>query len=306
MTKDEYINQLKSYLQSLTSDEQQEALQYYSDYFDEAGDDQKVIEELGDAETLAKTIVEKFANVPVETGKKSSEGGDEKAGGGDSAFDALYYSFEPSEVKNITMTFGGAQIVAIPGKKYAVETRGISADCLTCYLSSDGNLILKNDKRVNINFFNHDRRSRVIPRILVTLPEGGRVNRMKLYLGAGSFETRDINFKCNEGNIEVGAGNLVLKTISGGKIDFRCGMGNLDFKGELSGVCNIDCGMGSVKLNLKGNKDLYSYDAKVGLGDFRFNDQKRSGVSQYVNEAHKDNHFSVNCGMGSVVIKVEE
>lgn len=304
MTKDEYLNQLKGNLQSLTSDEQQEALQYYSDYFDEAGDVQKVIDELGNPETLAKTIVEKFANVPVETEKKTSE--DNNSNNGDTAFDALYYSFNPSEVKNISMSFGGAQIVAIPGKNFAVETRGISKDCMNCYLSSDGTLILKNDKRVNINFFSHDRSSRIVPRILLTLPEGGRVNRMKLYLGAGSFETRDINFKCTEGNVEVGAGNLVLKSIAGGTINFRCGMGNLDFKGELSGVCNIDCGMGSVKLNLKGNKDLYSYDAKVGLGDFRFNDQKRSGISQYVNEAHKDNHFSVNCGMGSVVIKVEE
>ena len=60
MNRDEYIKQLESNLLSLTEDEKAEAVQYYSDYFDEANDDQKVIEELGSPEELAKTITEKF------------------------------------------------------------------------------------------------------------------------------------------------------------------------------------------------------------------------------------------------------
>ena len=43
MTKEEYLNQLKMHLNALTQDELSEALQYYSDYFEEANDDQKVI-----------------------------------------------------------------------------------------------------------------------------------------------------------------------------------------------------------------------------------------------------------------------
>ena len=84
----------------------------------------------------------------------------------------------------------------------------------------------------------------------------------------------------------------------------RCGMGNLNLEGTMKGKSNIDCGMGAIKLELKGNSSDYSYDAKVGLGDFKFNDEKRSGVCQVYAGTRKENHFSVNCGMGSVNIKM--
>ena len=73
MTREEYLNELKSSIMSLSSDEQAEAIQYYSDYFDEADDDEKVMRELGSPEELAKTIIEKFANALVDT-KKNGEG----------------------------------------------------------------------------------------------------------------------------------------------------------------------------------------------------------------------------------------
>ena len=40
MTREEYLTALKNNIQSLTLDEQNEALQYYSDYFDDANDDE--------------------------------------------------------------------------------------------------------------------------------------------------------------------------------------------------------------------------------------------------------------------------
>ena len=82
----------------------------------------------------------------------------------------------------------------------------------------------------------------------------------------------------------------------------RCGMGNLNVEGAIKGKSNIDCGMGAVKLELSGSESEYSYDAQVGLGDFKFNDEKKSGVCQVYASERKANHFSVNCGMGSVNI----
>lgn len=73
MTREEYLNELKSSIMSLTSDEQAEAIQYYSDYFEEAGDDEKVMRELGSPEELSKTIIEKFANALVDTKSADSE-----------------------------------------------------------------------------------------------------------------------------------------------------------------------------------------------------------------------------------------
>lgn len=305
MTRATYLKQLKKNLPSLTTEEQNEAIQYYSDYFEEADDDEKVIAELGTPEELAKTIIEKMANVPVQTSKvNAEEQDDDDQSESSSSYDALYYEFDPADIKNISFRFGAAQVVAIPGNNFSIETRGITSDAMNCHLSPEGNLSIVNDKKVNLNFFSHDRKSRIIPRILITIPDNSKFNRLSIRIGAGSFETRDVDFSCKEGELEVGAGNLVIRKITGGQMNFRCGMGNLNFAGRITGVSNIDCGMGSIKLELEGNRDDYSYDVKVGLGDFRLNDDKKSGVCQVINDVRKDNHFSVNCGMGSVNIQI--
>jgi len=311
MTRDEYLNELKSSIMSLSSDEQAEAIQYYSDYFDEADDDEKVMRELGSPEELAKTIIEKFANALVDT-KKAGEGESDdnaqnrESASGDRSIDALYFEFAKKDVTNISMDFGAAEVALIEGDKYCIETRGLQQECLNCYLSKEGTLVVSNNRRFNLNFWSHDRRSRIVPRILVTIPKNAVVDKLRISVGAGKLVSRPLSISCQSGNMNVDAGNLVLDGIFGGKINMRCGMGNLEFKGSVTGIVNLDCGMGSVNLKLKGDPKSYSYDAKVGLGDFRFNGEKKSGVCQIYNNQKLANHFSVNCGMGSVNIKIEE
>ena len=308
MTREEYLNELKSSIMSLSSDEQAEAIQYYSDYFDEADDDEKVMRELGSPNELAKTIIEKFANALVDTKTESAGDSDEEqeSSGDGYSIDALYFEFNKSEVKNLSMDFGAAEVAVIEGDKYCIETRGLPEECLNCYLNKEGTLVVSNSHRFNLNFWSHNRRSRIVPRILVTLPKNASVEKLRIAVGAGKLTSRKLSVSCRSGNVDVGAGNIVVEGISGGKINMRCGMGNLEFKGSVTGVVNLDCGMGSVNLELKGNPKNYSYDAKVGLGDFRFNGEKKSGVCQIYNNQKMENHFSVNCGMGSVAIKISE
>ena len=303
MTREEYLAELKLKLSSLSQDELNEAMQYYSDYFDEANDDEKVMAELGSPEELSKVIVEKFANVLVKKEDIKSEEKDTESTV--QATDGLYFEFDKKKVKNVSFNFGAAQVIAISGKKFSFETRGISSGAFNCSINSEGTLIVNNEKRINLNFFSHQRNVRVVPKILVTIPEGFAIGHLKISVGAGSFETKNINLKYNSANISVGAGNLVLNNIYGGSANISCGMGNLQLAGTMTGSTNIDCGMGAVKLSLTGNQDDYSYDAKVGLGDFRFNSEKRSGVGQ-VQKSRKENNFSVNCGMGSVVIEMKQ
>jgi len=308
MTREEYLNELKSSIMSLSSDEQAEAIQYYSDYFDEADDDEKVMRELGTPEELAKTIIEKFANALVDT-KKAGEGDSEQEESTSSSegysIDALYFEFEKSQVKNLSLDFGAAEVAVIEGNKYCIETRGLPEEALNCYLNKEGTLVVSNAHRFNLNFWSHNRRSRIVPRVLVTLPTNASVGKLRIGVGAGKLVSRKLSLSCNSGNINVDAGNLVLDGIFGGKINMRCGMGNLEFKGSVTGNVNLDCGMGSVNIELKGDPKSYSYDAKVGLGDFRFNGEKKSGVCQIYNNQKLENHFSVNCGMGSVNIDIK-
>lgn len=302
MNREQYLSELKNNILSLTIDEQNEALQYYSDYFEEADNDEKVISELGTPEELAKTIIEKFANALVDTKSSKDESQDTTSEDGSVYEDALYYEFDKSKVRDLVMSFGAAEVVVISGSNYSIETRGIAAEAMNCHLSSDGVLTINNSKRLNLNFWSHDRKSRIVPRILVTIPEVAKLNKFKISVGAGNFKAKNINVCCQQGTVDVGAGKILLQSVFGGKLNIRCGMGDLEYKGSITGRSNIDCGMGSVKLELKGKSDDYSYDAKVGLGDFKFNNEKKSGVCQVLNNVKKENHFSVNCGMGSVSI----
>lgn len=310
MTREEYLNQLKNNLSSLTVDEQNEALQYYSDYFEDANDDEKIMAEFGTPEELAKSIVEKMANglAKVKSDAKENESENEKKSNYKrrSTDGILYHTFDKADVRNLSLAFSAAEVVAIPGKSFAVETRGLAKECLNVNLTAEGNLYISNNKRVNFNFWSHDRKNRVVPRILITIPENAVLNRISLGIGAGKFETKDISLSYEDGRFEVEAGNLVIKNISGNKTSLRCGMGNLEVSGELKNQTNIDCGMGSIKVDLEQNAEDCSYDLKVGLGDFKFNDEKKSGVKQVYEAGKNKNHFSVNVGMGSVNIQTKK
>ena len=58
MKRREYIERLEQLLLVLPQEEREEALQYYNDYFDDAGmeDEEKVIAELGSPEEVAAKI----------------------------------------------------------------------------------------------------------------------------------------------------------------------------------------------------------------------------------------------------------
>lgn len=61
MTRTEYLNQLEQALAQLHPSARQEALDYFNEYFDEKGDDQTAIAELGNPQEAAKEII---ANLP--------------------------------------------------------------------------------------------------------------------------------------------------------------------------------------------------------------------------------------------------
>lgn len=58
MSRIEFMNELRALLQDISAEEREEAMQYYNDYFDDAGveNEQGVIKELGSPKKVAQTI----------------------------------------------------------------------------------------------------------------------------------------------------------------------------------------------------------------------------------------------------------
>ncbi|MCR5763415.1 MAG: DUF1700 domain-containing protein [Treponema sp.] len=304
MTRDEYLSQLKYLLGSLSEEERMEALQYYMDYFDEAGDDAKVMSELGSPEELARSVNEKFATAVMHSRKEQADSDATDAGQSKSASDSLYFNFAENAVKSLELKLGAAEVVFISGKEYCIESRGIDSQNLECFLGNDGVLIVRNMKKINLDFFSHERSRRVVPRILVTVPENARMERFKLSVGAGRLRMKGVSFSSSSSELEIGAGSVECGKICSDRAVFRCGMGNLEFAGSVKGNTVIDCGMGCVKLRLEGSPDSYSYNLRLGLGEFNFNSEKKSGICQVQAEEKKENHFAVSCGMGNVSIYI--
>ena len=61
MTRQSFMMQLRKKLKRLPPEEFEAAVSYYDEYFDEAGDDQKVIAELGSPSEVAAKIISEFA-----------------------------------------------------------------------------------------------------------------------------------------------------------------------------------------------------------------------------------------------------
>ena len=77
MNREEYLNQLKKYLRRLPSDDYQNAMDYFTEYFEEAGPEGEaaVIKELGTpqeaaAELLSALLDEKIRLLPESSNKK--------------------------------------------------------------------------------------------------------------------------------------------------------------------------------------------------------------------------------------------
>ena len=307
MTKGEYLTKLKNLIQALPAEEQEEALAYYSDYFDDAESDDKVIEELGTPEELAKSIIEKFSCVLAKSPNTREENKSESNQTFTAEENSSYFEFEKSAVKNLGLSLGACNAVIKSGKTYKVEYRGFAPSSLRCEINMEGTLIIETKRGFNFQgFFSHEKKNRWCPRILITVPENAELENMKINLGAGQLKTLDLNILSKRTMIDVGAGNFEFSGLKSNASTVKCGMGNISLKGSLKGTTFIDCGMGAVNLILSDSSSDFSYDSKVALGSIEFNGEKRSGISQSYYGTHQENHISMNCGLGEIKVKFQK
>lgn len=68
MNRTEFMRQLESLLQNISATEREEALQYYNEYFNDAGpeNEQNVIEALGNPVKVAENIKRTFSGTVME------------------------------------------------------------------------------------------------------------------------------------------------------------------------------------------------------------------------------------------------
>lgn len=296
MTRQEYLSELKYCLRSLPVEEQEEALEFYRSYFEDACDDEEVMREFGSPENLAQEIISKFASVPEL--RKSSE---------NKGAEGRFGNYKREEVRSLDISVGVAEVVlAGEGDTFSVEYRNLNPGDIKCGLSPFGTFTVENNRRFPdvSKLFRNENNGVSHARILIKIPADCKLDLLRLHVGAGSFTCKNVSITTSRSYVDVGAGNLELERVKGGSGEFHVGMGHLSYKGSLSGMVKADCGMGQLEMKLSGNKEDYSISAHVGLGSVSLNDTKKDGFGNLECQETKANHFSVNCGLGEVKISI--
>lgn len=216
------------------------------------------------------------------------------------------YNFPVQQVTSLNISIDAAEVMIQTGNDYSVKGINIEPDSLYCKLTSSGQLKIDNRKE-HFGFWNifRPRRYAMNQKIVITIPENINLESLIIELGAGELVGKNLNLTANNGEIKVGAGELILSELKlkNGNID--CGVGSIQISGTMEGKTKVHCGVGDIKLDLKGDIDSYSYSAEVGLGEVSINRETISGLGQKVSTGHKENHFILNCGIGEISIYVQ-
>ena len=297
MTRERFLSELQKELNSLPIAEQQEAMDYYRAYFEDAEDDERVIKQLGSPEEVARNIKEKIASVPS---VRKPETNQENEG--------YYGEFAGSEVHSMEVSIGAAEVVITTGPKFSVEYKNIAPKNLSFGLSALGKLTICNVASFsNFSFWMRKKdEDRTPARVLIKVPENIELDYIKLSVGAGSMVTKSVSIKAKRVDLNVGAGNMLVGGVCGGTGRIKCGMGNLEYKGSLEGNIKAECGMGKLAMVLAGREDEYSFEGSVGLGTVQFNNIKKEGVGKVECANKKQNHIQATCGMGCIKIIMKE
>ena len=323
MTRSEYLTAIATLLQDISVEERKEAMKFYNDYFDEAGDENadQAIEDLGSPEEVARKIREslgnnEFVKTPVE----------------DITNNGLTYATanyaaptkKPFPVWGIVLIVVGALIIlclpiilAMKGASRIVNsytvtrsftersdtdnyTDGVSADEVTdLKISVDyGEVSIVTDSNLETIYCSYEdvMFGEITEDIVGDTYEFKYDGEKSAYVS--SIKTPEFtiyipeDFQCEDISINVGAGNLSLSgdVVSSGKIDINVGAGNLEVtRWEVKDI-QINCGCGNIEYDGKVNSE---FEAKLGAGNIDLElDGDEKDFDYYIDGAL--GNFSIN------------
>lgn len=318
MTRAAYLQELRERIANLPYDEINAAIEYYTEYFEEAESDEKAMEELGTPAKLAESILQKIAGTPAVINPEEKEYKNQDR-------DGFYEIPNKDFLKKIYINIKAGVFKIIRDSDFHIEYKNISPSFLYVDSKDDSVEICLGKKGSIVDFFNMGwKMLDKSPVLELHVPEGKMFDSFILKMGAGSSSIENYNlkadsfqldvaageFKSNGGSItgksslvKVGAGSISLKDFTCKTLQAECGMGEIVLNGEITDHSKLAAGMGAINLTLKGSEDDYSLDGNVGLGTMKFGRISQSGIGHYVSPSIKEKHFILQVGMGE--IKVE-
>lgn len=246
--------------------------------------------------------------------------------------DVPTYSFEESfdgiESLDINIDFGDVAIVR--GNEFRVEADHLFESIEFTAEADNGVLTIRDDVDEAINLFDFQIPTvfvlgdRLEPEITITVPEDFVADDIYFELSAGRLQADDIRSKTGsfivsageivinhlevsgESDYRIGIGHMKLEQLDAKDITVDCGIGDIDIEGTIIGENYISCGIGSVRLDLDGDEDDYSYEIDSNIGKFAINGDNYHN-NRYDRNADGNGlgSFTMDCGIGNITLDIK-
>ncbi len=338
MTSKEYLKELQDELKTLPVDEQNEALDYYAQYFEDAlaaaqGAESKTEEELvqnimtdlGTPVQLAAEIKSTFASVPATTGKRFDYQKKEKRPHGFEEDENYFqgrkayaenarvaqgpFIVRSDNVQTLELEFNMAEVVIIPSKGDEITAEGRGPRGFTLEFEvEDGALRIKNTLKEARMFFRKRKGFPIgmnTPRVLIELPENLTLDSFIMDMNAGSIRAQDISVQTTRFAVALNAGDAKISGItSTRKTKLDCNAGNISVKGSFRGKSLLDCNAGNISLETTGSVREYSLTEDINMGSVTVNGEKHKAFADDYTSGEKENDILADVNCGKIDIKI--
>ena len=338
MNKTEFLAALRRELSFLPKDELDDAIRYYDEYINDAGDDEeKVIAEMGTPHKVAeefKMSITTEKNVNDESAKHNNQISWKTVlvcilavGFGVPVLNMIRNAL-PGITGIVILVVVIVLLIKFLGNK---TNQRIAVSNTTVQTCSDIENIYLDLKAGNFEFRTGDsfavdtmsagevkvksyianntwtvEGSKTIGNnengvVSIIIPKGFHAKKAVMKLTAGNILVSGLS--ADNTKVEVGMGKCEIKNMYSQHLNMKCGMGDIVGSCSMNGDVNVDCGMGNVTLTLTNSADNFNMSATAGMGCVDIGGTKIHGAgSKLDNNIGALHNINVKCGMGNVKI----
>ncbi|MCR4938814.1 MAG: DUF4097 domain-containing protein [Treponemataceae bacterium] len=217
----------------------------------------------------------------------------------------ISYDFSKEVIKNLEMNITNADIIIQHGDLFSVSLENIKKDDISCKVTRSGTIIIDNASN-RFSIFNIFRRRSFINRgtVILYVPEGLKFENIELISHTGSLVT-EIPLHAEKTELETESGSISIMELYSGKTSITTASGIVYTAGALHGKTEVKCGSGAVEIDIKEDKETYSYSADSGMGEINVDGFSYTGSKKLTSGKTKDNNIRMNCGSGRIKISFE-
>lgn len=255
------------------------------------------------------------------------------AGGYDYSMYDVYDSKDPN-ITSLEIDINYGEVKIEEGDNFSVSVENMMENSFSSEVSAgvwsirneldDGQTMNLFGWRIPIHIFGNGLYSTYRTKVTITLPKDFIAESMRISIDSGSLwagklETKRGYLQVGAGEMEidqfiarenssyqVGAGELNIREILAEDAEIDCGVGEVDIAGVMTGKIFVNCGVGKTLLNLEGKEEDYSYDVDCGIGEVSVNESRYGGIgaSNYSRSKNGQHYLSLECGIGSIEVKI--